>query len=178
MSRLVGLRALDATRRTMAVAMLMAALGGCREARKDGQIQATYDETGKLRLLTYDSNSNGKPDMWSHMDGARIVRIEIDKDEDGAIERREYYDANQKLEKVELSTRRDGRVTRTEFYEGGALVRAQEDTDGNGAVDKWETYANGVVSSVAFDTEGAGRPTRRLIYGEKGQVIRVERMSR
>ena len=81
------------------------------------------------------------------MDGASIVRIEIDKDEDGAIERWEYYDANKRLEKVgtsrandgkvdtwaypaadgatariERSTRRDGRVTRTEFYEGGVLA--------------------------------------------------------
>ena len=183
----------------MTVAVLMVVLGGCRDANR--QIEATYDVTGKLRLLTYDSNGNGKPDTWSYMDGARIVRVEIDKDEDGAIDRWEYYDANQRLERVgtsrandgnvdtwtypaadadgttsrvELSTKRDGRVTRTEFYEGGVLARAQEDTDGNGAVDKWETYANGVVSSVAFDTEGTGHPTRRLAYGANGQVIRVE----
>jgi antitoxin component YwqK of YwqJK toxin-antitoxin module len=181
----------------MTVAVLMVAIGGCRNANR--QIEATYDATGKLRLLVYDSNGNGKPDTWSYMDGARIVRVEIDKDEDGVLDRWEYYDANQRLERVgtsrandgnvdtwtypaadgttsrvELSTKRDGRVTRTEFYEGGVLASAQEDTDGNGTVDKWETYANGVVSSVAFDTEGTGHPTRRLAYGTNGQVIRVE----
>jgi hypothetical protein len=190
-------RILGQTGRSIAVGVLVLALGGCGDARKRPPIQAAYDQTGKLRLLTYDSNGNGKPDMWSYMDGGRIVRIEIDKDEDGVIDRWEYYDANQKLEKVgtsrandgkvdtwafppdgntvrvELSTKRDGRVTRTEFYEGGVLVRAQEDTDGNGSLDKWETYANGVLTSVAFDTEGAGRPTRRLVYDEKGNV-RIE----
>ncbi len=161
-------------RAALTVAVLLAALGGCREARPDARMQATYDKTGKLRLLTYDSNGNGKPDTWSHMDGTRVVRVEIDKNEDGVIERREYYDASQALEKVEASTRPDGKVTRTEFYDGGALARAEEDIDGNGAVDRWETYANGLVRSVAFDTEGTGRPTRRLVYGSDGQLVQIE----
>ena len=186
----------------MAIALLMA---GCHDRAKDEaskRITPEYDKaTGKLKLLKYDSDGNGVVDTVSFMDGARVVRIEIDKNEDGKVDRWEYYDANQKLERVgtsrandgnvdtwtypaadadgttsrvELSTKRDGRVTRTEFYEGGVLARAQEDTDGNGTVDKWETYANGVVSSVAFDTEGTGHPTRRLAYGANGQVIRVE----
>ena len=137
-------------------------------------MQPTYDKTGKLRLLTYDSNANGKPDTWSHMDGSRVVRIEIDKNEDGVIERREDHDASQALEKVEASTRPDGKVTRTELYDAGALARAEEDIDGNGAVDWWETYANGFVRSVAFDTEGTGRPTRRLVYGSDGQLVQIK----
>jgi hypothetical protein len=115
-------------------------------------------------MLIVDSNGNGKPDMWSHMEGSRIARIEIDADEDGAIDRWEYYDSNQHLEKIGTARRPDGRVARSEFYEGGVLARAEEDTDGNGVVDKWETYANGVMASVAFDTERAGHPNRRIEY--------------
>ena len=161
-------------RAAMTVAVLLAALGGCREARPDARVQATCDDTGKLRLLTYDSNGNTKPDTWTYMDGARVLRVDIDKNEDGMIERREYYDAKQALEKVEIATKPDGKVTRTEFYDGGVLARAEEDVDGNGAVDRWETYANGLVRSVAFDLEGAGRPTRRLVYGSAGQLVRIE----
>jgi AAA domain len=142
---LVGPRALDAAWRTAIVAMVVA-LGACRERPSDAQIQAKYDDDGKLQLLTYDSNGNGTPDMWSHMDGTRVVRIDIDKNEDGVIERREYYDARQKLERVELSTRSDGHVTRTESYDSGVLTRAEEDVDGNGALDRWETYTNGLVT--------------------------------
>ena len=149
--------------KTLAVCVLAAALGGCREGH-DRAIQPTYDKTGTLRLLTFDSNRNGKPDTWSHMDGPKIVRIEIDADENGTIDRWEYYDSNQKLEKVGTARNRDGKLTRTEFYEGGVLARAEEDVDGNGLVDRWETYANGVMSSVAFDTEGKGQPTRRIQY--------------
>ena len=56
-----------------------------------------YDaQTGKLRLLKYDSDGNGKVDTVSYMDGSRIVRIEIDKDEDGKVDRWEYYGPDQK----------------------------------------------------------------------------------
>jgi hypothetical protein len=161
-------------RAAMTVAVLLAALVGCREAPPDGRMQSTYDQTGKLRQLTYDSDGNGKPDTWAYMDGARVLRVEIDKNEDGIIERWEYYDARHALEKVEVSTRPDGKVTRTEFYADGALARAEEDADGDGAVDRWETYAHGLVRSVAFDTEGTGHPTRRLVYGSDGQLVQIE----
>jgi len=150
--------------KTLAVMVLAAVFGACRDGRENAAIQATYDNTGQLRVLTFDSDRDGKPDTWSHMEGARIARIDVDADEDGAIDRWEYYDSNQQLEKVGTARGRDGKVARTEFYEGGVLARAEEDTDGNGIVDKWETYANGVMASVAFDTEGAGQPTRRIQY--------------
>ena len=43
------------------------------------------------------------------MDGARVVRIEIDSDADGTIDRLEHYGADQKLEKVGSSRRNDGK---------------------------------------------------------------------
>ena len=72
--------------KTLAVFVLAAALAGCRDKPENAAIQATYDNTGHLRMLTYDSNRNGKPDTWSHMEGSTIARIEVDADEDGAIE--------------------------------------------------------------------------------------------
>jgi len=168
------------------------------EAKK--RIAPVYDEkTGRLKLLKYDANGNGVVDTWSYMDGARVVRIEIDKDEDGKIERWEYYDANQKIEKVgisrqndgkedawqyfapdgsvaklEISTRRDGKVTRVEHYEKGQLVSAEEATDADGKadgkIDKWETYDGERLASVAFDTLHRGTPDRRLVYGADGTV--------
>ena len=53
-------------------------------------------------------------------------------------------------------------------------MSSQEDTNGDGAIDKWETYTNGALSSVAFDPERDGRPTRRLIYRSDGELERVE----
>ena len=129
------------------------------------------------------------------MDGARVLRIEIDRDEDGRVDRWEYYDANQKLEKVgfsrpgdgkedawssarqdgsiariDISLARDGKVTRREYYEKDTLVRAEEDGDGDGIFDKWEAYEGGRLASVAFDTLHRGKADRRLVYGADGSA--------
>src|SRR6476469_4456453 len=62
---------------------------GCTKstAQAGKRITPEYDQaTGKLKLLKYDSNGNGVVDTWSYMDGPRVVRIEIDTDEDGRID--------------------------------------------------------------------------------------------
>ena len=76
-----------------------------------------------------------------------------------------------------MSTRRDGKVTRVEHYQQkNALVRAEEDTDGDGKIDKWETYDGDRLASVAFDTLHRGTPDRRLIYGPNGTArLEVDR---
>jgi hypothetical protein len=160
------------------------------------RIVPVYDErTGKLQLLRYDSNGNGRIDTWSHMDGARVERIEIDSDEDGKIDRWEYYGARQTLEKighsrandgradawsyvgpdgalmrVDVSTRHDGKVTRVEHFAKNVLTRAEEDTNGDGRPDKWETFDEGRLTSVSFDTTHRRTADRRLVYGAEGGV--------
>ncbi len=153
-------------------------------------VTAEYDnQTGKLGQLTVNAGPDNKPDVFSHMDGALFRRIEIDHDEDGKIDRWEYYSSDQKLEKVGLSrsndgkvdswafqgpdgsiariavsTRRDGIANRVEFYEAGTLARAEEDTNRDARADKWETYAGGRLTSVGFDTTGSGKPNHVISY--------------
>jgi hypothetical protein len=43
------------------------------------------------------------------MDGSRVVKIEIDKDQDGKVDRWEYYGAYQKFEKGGISRAGDGK---------------------------------------------------------------------
>ena len=163
---------------------------GCNRAPQEKRVQATYDKTtGKLSQLTVDVVKDGKPNITSYMDGTNFLRIEIDKNEDGKIDRWEYYGADQKLEKVgfsrsdngkpdawafqgadgsiarvEVSTKRDGKPNRTEFYEKGVLARAEEDTDADGRVNKWEQYESGALVSVSFDTTKSGKPTTTIDY--------------
>src|SRR5689334_8517191 len=145
----------------------------CR--RRDGAISQTkalepvYNKkTGRLEQLKYDSDGDGKFDTFSYMDGSTILRIEIDRDEDGKIDRWEYYGPGKVLERVALSRAQNGvadtwqyfdatgsirrvemgeqirpdkvRLERIEYYDKGAMVRAEEDTDHDGRIDKWETY--------------------------------------
>jgi hypothetical protein len=154
------------------------------------QVEPVYDTTtGRLRLLQYDSNGDGKIDTWSYMNGSQAVRIEVDRDGDGRVDQWQYYEGTPRVQKVgfsmrgdgkedawsylgpdgtitrvESSPRRDGRVTRIEYYESGALTRAEEDTDGDGRVDKWETYRDSRLFVVAFDTTHRGTPDRRIVY--------------
>jgi hypothetical protein len=168
------------------VCALCAAVSGCKssaavEAARQ-RVQPTYDKTtGRLTKIAYDANSNGSPDTWAYMDGARLVRLEADENEDSRIDRWEYYPAapagtsvKQPPERIERATRGDGQVSRREFFDGAALVRIEEDVDGNGSMDKWETYVDGALSVLALDTSGRGKPDRRLIYRPDGSLDRVE----
>ena len=168
----------------------------CGTPPRGGRVEPVYDDaTGRLQLLKYDANGDGTIDTWSYMDGARVVRIELDSDQNSVIDRWEYYGADQTIEKVgasragdnspdswafydrggtmvrlELSTRRDGKVNRIEFYEGGVRVRAEEDTNADGRMDKWEEYEGSRLASVALDTRQRGTPDRRVVYAQDGTV--------
>jgi hypothetical protein len=178
---------------------LAASCGG--GAPKNDRVQAIYDkQTGKLVQLNVDAKKDGKSNIHSYMDGTKFLRIEIDNDGDGKIDRWEYYGPDQKLEKVgfsrandgkpdawayqapdgtigrvEISTHRDGKIDRTEFYENSVLVRAEEDTDGDGKVDKWETYENGALATVGFDMTHSGKPTRTIDYRQEAAAPQPRR---
>ena len=180
------LRAGSAPAAVLLVLSLALGSAGCRksvvkESGAAGRVEPSYNpDTGRLTRLAYDSNSNGKHDMWAYMDGVALIRLEADENEDGKIDRWEYYPpgataTNKKQpERIERSTRFDGRVTRREFFDGGQLARIEEDTDGNGVIDKWETYADGVLTLLALDTSGRGKADRRFIYRADGTLDRIE----
>ncbi len=191
-----------ATALIVAVALAAASGAACGGSSEKPAVESRYSKTtGKLELLVYDTNKDGTPDAWTHMDGTRLLRMDIDRDFNGVVDRWEYYAADGSIEKVgfsrasdgqvdawafqggrgeivriEISTRRDGTVSRWEMYESGALVRAEEDSDGDGKVDKWETYRDGALASTALDTRRTGAPDRRLIYGTDG--VRVEKIGK
>jgi hypothetical protein len=176
---------------TLAALSLLTA--ACNPTPPEQPVTAVYDPaSGKLSQLTVNSIKDGKPNVFSYMNGSKIVRIEIDDNEDGKIDRWEYYGPDQKLERVglsrsddgkqdswayrsadgsveriEISTKRDATANRTEFYEKGALARAEEDTNGDGRIDKWEEYEAGELVSASFDTTGSGKPTTSVDYRKR-----------
>jgi hypothetical protein len=187
----------DDMRSQLAIAVFALAAVSCdASSASTNKLEASYNEkNGKLEVLKYDSDGDGKFDTVSYMDGTRIVRIEIDRDEDGKVDRWEYYGPGQKLEKVgfsrandgiedawsiiddngsvariEIATKRDGKPNRFEYYTDNVLTRVEEDTDGDGRVDKWETYDGQRLASVAFDLRHRGTPDRRLVYGTDGSA--------
>ena len=160
-------------------------------------IAPRYDQTtGRLKELRYDSNADGTIDTVSFMDGSRILRVEIDQDQDGKVERWEHYGDHHQLVRVGFSRTNDGKenawsyagpdgkvtrvefaggpdlrlVTRVEHYQSEAIVRSEEDTNRDGRMDKWETYENGRLAALAFDSTHRGTPDRRLTYRGDGTV--------
>ena len=173
----------------------------CGTPAGGGRVEPVYDDaTGRLQLLKYDANGDGTIDTWSYMDGARVVRIELDPDQNNVIDRWEYYGPGQAIEKVgtsrlgdntpdswafydaagmmtklEISTHRDGTVDRVEYYEGAVRVRAEEDTNADGRTDKWEAFEGPRLASVALDTRQRGTPDRRVVYAQDG-TVRIEEL--
>jgi hypothetical protein len=91
-----------------ALASAAACAGGVEQQRAQ-TTKPTYDkETGRLKELAYDATTNGRADTWTDMDGAKPLRSRVDRDEDGTIDRWEYYDEKSHLVKVGFSRRADG----------------------------------------------------------------------
>jgi hypothetical protein len=188
-------------RTLLAVTTCAGCLGACSTpGGAPVTVTGSYDgESGKLRQITLDSTGNGRIDTWSHMDGARVLRIDLDTNDDGAIDRWEYYGTDGRLEKIgysrigngqpdawawsdpagqlarlELADVATGAIIRTEFYEGGVIRRAIDDADGDGRPEKWEEYAGGRLIGLSLDLSGRGTPERRLHYGDDGSLERIE----
>lgn len=189
--------------RAVAVMLALLSVAACADhapERLHGTTIPTYDTTtGKLVEITFDADGNGVIDTWTTMDGARPVLTRIDRNEDGKVDRWEYYGPDGRLvkvgysrgdtgvadawafqgrdgrvERIEMSsTAEETRIDRWEFHDAQGLSRAEEDVDGDGVVDKWETFRDGRLVMAAFDEDGDGKPDRRLTY-DGGELVLIE----
>ena len=110
------------------VAGVIALTAGCSGASRDRvvpSVRGTYDKTsGKLTQIAYDRNHNGRPDTWTDMDGSRPIASRIDQDEDGTIDRWEYYDAAGALVKVGFSRKHERHTRRVGVLAAGRIAAA------------------------------------------------------
>ena len=164
--------------------LLALAHGGCRRdaetARLEETTKPTYDEaTGRLKELTYDANKNGRIDTWTEMDGPRPLRARIDRDEDGTLDRWEYYDDKGQLAKVGFSRGNSG-TPDAWAYAGpdGKVVRVEvSSVQDEKRIDRWERYdpasagAGGLGALLAAeeDVNKDGRPDKWETY-ERGTL--------
>ena len=169
-----------------------------------GAWKAYYDGQGRIAIVEYDSDGDGRADYIAHYDENRQIRlIEVDEDHDSWVDRFEYYDAAGILEKVgrcrkqkgradewtyrapdgrpariEYDDDGDGKPERAEVFKDGALVRVEIDSDRDGRIDCWQNWDRGRLVSEEIDTNGDGLPDRRLVFGPQGRLLRVERILR
>lgn len=169
-----------------------------------GAWKGYYDAQGRVAIVEYDSDGDGRPDYVAHYDERRQIRlIDVDEDHDGWPDRFEYYDAAGVLEKVgrwrrqrgradewtyrapdgrpariEYDDEGDGLPERAEVLKDGVVVGIEIDSDRNGKTDRWQTWERGRLASEELDTDGDGRPDRRLVFGPRARLLRIERLPR
>jgi hypothetical protein len=174
---------------------------GCAETDAAQRVTPSYDEfTSRLQALYADQDRDGRVDQWTYFDGSLVLRGEKDVDGDGRVDRWEYFDRQGGLERVGTSSLNDGvedtwtwpaaagtegridrargrdrRIDRREYFRDDALVRAEEDTNGDGRIDRWDRYEGAVLRQAEFDTSfTTGRANRRVSYDAAGRFLRVE----
>ncbi len=169
-----------------------------------GAWKGYYDGQGRIAIVEYDSDGDGRADYIAHYDERRQIRlIEVDEDHDAWVDRWEYYDAAGVLEKVGRWRRQRGRVDewiyraadgrpsrieydddgdgkpeRAEIYRDGVLARVESDSGGGGRPDRWQIFESGRLVAEELDTDGDGKPDRRLVFGPRAKLLRVERIPR
>jgi hypothetical protein len=169
-----------------------------------GAWKGYYDAQGRIAIAEYDSDGDGRADYIAHYDEWRQIRlIEVDEDHDAWVDRWEYYDAAGVLEKVgrwrkqrgradewtyrspdgrpariEYDDDGDGVPERAEVLRDGLVTSVETDSDRNGRYDRWQHWERGRLTSEELDIDGDGKPDRRLVFGPKARLLRVERLPR
>jgi hypothetical protein len=138
--------------------------------------KATYDhKTGALVELTYDVDRNGRIDTWVDMDGARPLRARVDRNEDGRIDRWEYYNENGALTRVGLARASVDKPDAWAYLNaGGQLVRIEVSSVADETrIDRWEYYdtpsragedEQARLVRIEEDTSGDSKPDRWQTY--------------
>jgi hypothetical protein len=140
------------------------------------RVAAVYDpDTHLVSRIDYDDEMSGRIAARTYFSNGRPVRLELDADGDGTIDRWEYYGVDGALVRlgrssrndgredtwatqsgysmrVDISTRRDGFVDRREFHEQGVLLRAEQDTNFDGLVDQWQEFEDGKLRVLLLDS--------------------------
>ena len=173
----------------------------------------TYNESGTLIRTAFDDDADGRIDRtafdpdgdgtadridhYTYDDGARrVIRRDVDLDDDGTINRTAHLNAEGRWERVDLDADDDGNIDRSDHYTFAAdgtrsLTRTAFDTDGDGTADRSEAYtynsdgtlirtafdddADGRIDRTAFDTDGDGTADRSeaYTYNSGGTLIRT-----
>jgi hypothetical protein len=155
-----------------AIGCLALVLQACSDPERDrlrATTRASYDKTtGRLTELTFDANKNGTIETWTDMDGSRPVRSRIDSNEDGRVDRWEYYDEAGKLARVGFSRSAGGKPDAWAFSTADGRIERIEvsSTADEARVDRWEFYdvtappgpdGAGPLLRIEQDTNGDGR---------------------
>jgi hypothetical protein len=153
--------------RVIWIALLMAAVAACKGKKADttpknqgdaSKIDASLCDEGSKRVVSYDLNKDGKPDVW-HLFAGDVETCKIDDfDHDGRKDWLVAYDAQHQPVYKKADVDYDGNFDMVEVYEQGVITEADRDSDFDGKFDVKEVYAGGTLQSVRRDRNGDNKP--------------------
>jgi hypothetical protein len=136
---------------------------------------------GNETVVEYDLNKDKRTDVWSYTvkakgpDGRefdRLVRKELDLNNDGKVDVNKTYDEKEQVIKESLDLDFDGKVDQTNHYEKGIIVRKESDLASDGKASVWKYYEKGKLVRKERDTNGDGK-VDYWEYWEGEQVDRI-----
>jgi hypothetical protein len=148
--------------------ILVLGLAACKGKKQDttpknqagaaAKIDASLCEEGSKRVVSFDLNKDGKPDVW-HLYAGEVETCKIDDfDHDGRKDWMIAYDASHTPVYKKADIDYDGKFDMTEVYENGTISEADRDSDFDGKFDVKEVYASGELQSVRRDRNGDNKP--------------------
>jgi hypothetical protein len=156
------------------IAMLALALAACKGKKQDttpkqdtaAKIDASLCDEGKRRVVNFDLNKDGKPDVW-HLYNGEVETCKIDDfDHDGRKDFVIAYDASHTPVYRKVDTDWDGNYDMLEVFEKGTLTETERDSDFDGKFDVKEIYVAGTLQSVRRDRNGDNRPDQWEQYAD------------
>jgi hypothetical protein len=148
--------------------ILVLALAACKGKKQDttpkntsgatAKLDASLCDEGSRRVVSFDLNKDGKPDVW-HLYKDQVETCKMDDfDHDGRKDWLVAYDAQRQPLYKKADIDYDGSYDMVEVYEGGTITEADRDSDFDGKFDVKEIYAAGDLQSVRRDRNGDNKP--------------------
>jgi len=163
---------------------VLAALAACAPDPPRGQwhlvekgpFQALYRPDGHLDRVAYDGNGDHRAKIVTFFaPGGAPLRAQIDSDNDGIVDRWEFYGPDGRVSKVGTARRIPGKPDLWSYPDGfGGVARREYDDDGDGKPERAEVLLGDVVVAEEFDTKGNGHWDRRIVRARDGSIARVD----
>ncbi|HEY5948234.1 MAG TPA: hypothetical protein VIV40_22210 [Kofleriaceae bacterium] len=154
--------------RVIWIALLVVGVAACKGKKGDttpknqsgatAKIDASLCDEGSKKVVSYDLNKDGKPDVW-HLYAGSVETCKIDDfDHDGKKDWMVAYDAQHQALYKKADIDYDGAFDMVEVYEQGTITEADRDSDFDGKMDVKEIYAGGTLQSVRRDRNADNKP--------------------
>ena len=134
-----------------------------------------YDKNNRLIRIELDSDQNGHFETVQYYKNALMLRYEQDKNQDGRPDTLVHFNDKGKRKKVSIDTNIDGKMDQWQFYTDGRLVRMETDSNINGSVDTKTFYSKGKETQSMIDKDHDYFFETRHIYNDPAHSLIIER---